>query len=131
LKFFFDNNVSVNLARGLRALEGANSVVDILHCSDRWENGEIDDVDWIPVIAEEGRCILTFDARILTNPLERIAYRNHHAILLVPCKAFRKKNYWAQVVWLIKCWSGIKSWLDLTPNPGAYELQQNGIIRRL
>lgn len=129
MKFFFDNNVPINIAEGLNALEVNNSPVDIVHCRERWPpDGAIDDVDWIPKIAAEGRVILTFDKRILKNPLEKKAYQDAEATLIVPHNFFYKKSYCDRVVWLVRRWPKIKKWASQNRQPGAYKIQQNGKI---
>lgn len=129
MKFFFDNNVPINLARGLTELEPKSSPVDILHCQDRWPpDGAIDDVDWIPVIASEGRIILTFDRRILTNVFEREAYIQSKAIILVPEKFIFKLSYCDRVIWTVQKWPKIKAWARKNPSCGAFRIQQNGEI---
>lgn len=129
LNFFFDNNVPINLAWGLTELEVGSSPVKIVHCRDRWPpDGAIDDVDWIPLIAREERIILTFDKRILKNSLERKAFQDARATIIVPDNFFYKKNYCDQVVWLVRRWPKIKSWANGKKGPGAFKIQQRGRI---
>ena len=130
MRFFFDNNVPLNIARGLRELEPAASSVDIVHCRERWPPlGQIDDIDWIPEVTAEERTIITFDRRILTNPLERKAYQDAGATLLVPARSVLKSGYWDKVVWLVRRWTDIKDWVENERTPGAYQVQASGRVR--
>ncbi len=64
MKFFFDNNLSEHLAKGL--LEFGE---DVMHLRDHFNEDEVD-VVWLEFIGKNGITLITKDERIRRNPLE-------------------------------------------------------------
>jgi len=70
--FFFDNNLSKDLAAGMKAFGEP-----VLHMNDLHPEGDPGDEVWLPEIGTLGYCLVTRDAAIRRRPGELRAYRLH------------------------------------------------------
>jgi predicted nuclease of predicted toxin-antitoxin system len=71
MKFFFDNNLSPNLVRGLKSFGE-----DVIHLTDIFPPDE-PDIKWLKHIGENGLTLITRDEAIRWHPAETEAFREY------------------------------------------------------
>lgn len=71
MKFFFDNNLSENLARGLKVFGE-----DVIHLKDMF-NEDTEDRIWLQQIGNKKMFLITRDERIRRNPFELNALKTY------------------------------------------------------
>ena len=71
MTFFFDNNLSEYLVRGMRAFGE-----DVVHLRDIFKE-DAEDVVWLKFVGETGLVLITRDLEVRWNPAELAALRNH------------------------------------------------------
>jgi predicted nuclease of predicted toxin-antitoxin system len=71
MKCFFDENLGIQLARGLRGFGE-----DAVHLTERFDKGT-PDVKWLPFVAEQGYILFTRDKRIRIRPQEKAIIKKH------------------------------------------------------
>lgn len=72
MKFFFDENTSERLTRGMKEFGE-----DVVHLRDMFPQGAKDE-DWLRVVGSKGLVLVTRDAQIRRKPGELAAYRRHN-----------------------------------------------------
>ena len=100
MKFCFDENLSVRLARGLREFGE-----DVVHVVEEFGPG-LKDIELIPKIAEKKWVLFTQDVHIHRHVHERRAYRE--AGLGVFALSAPKLSSWDQTKLVVKMWDLIK-----------------------
>jgi hypothetical protein len=118
LRFFIDNNLSVNLARGLRAF-GEN--VD--HLQDHFPE-DSPDTEWLKHIGENGYFLVTRDDAIRRRPAELKALKDFGvgAFFL----GGKNRGRWELVQQLVRNWDRIKEVAGKERVPFAYRVPPNG-----
>ena len=71
MRFFVDNNLSVNLAKGMKAFGE-----DVEHLQDRFAH-DCPDTEWLKFIGENDYFLITRDNAIRYNPAELAAFKQH------------------------------------------------------
>ena len=77
VRFFVDANIGQNLVKGLNALGYTN----IEHISDKFSEGEIDEV-WLKYVGENGLVLITKDKRIRKNPKEKALLQRYGIVAI-------------------------------------------------
>jgi predicted nuclease of predicted toxin-antitoxin system len=72
MKFFFDNNLSENLTRGLKDFGE-----DVVHLKDLF-NEKTEDQVWLEEIGQKKMFLITRDERIRRNPFELNALKTYN-----------------------------------------------------
>lgn len=103
MTYFFDANVSSNLARMLQALG-----VPVVHLYQHFRK-DAPDLQWIPWVGKRGWVIVTNDGRILQKPSERSALRRANIRAVFIFGMFSQMERWAQACWLLRWWPRIKA----------------------
>jgi len=99
--YFFDANVSSNLAQMLRALG-----VPVVHLYQHFRK-DAPDEQWIPWVGKQGWVIITNDGRILKNPAERAALERANIKAVFLFRGFSQMKRWPQARWLLRWWPRI------------------------
>lgn len=120
MKYFFDNCLPLRLARALVALG-----VECTHLRDRFPGGDIEDVDWMPLVAGEGFVAVTGDDRISRRPAEREA-RRLCGLRTVFFASLSDLPFWTQVTLIIRVWPEIESWAKKAPAGQCARVTQRG-----
>jgi hypothetical protein len=105
VKFFFDNNLPLKLARALNCLvEPDHSVI---HLRQRFkENAQ--DIEWLNELGkEEGWVIISADTSILRNPHEREAWRQSGHPIFAYRHALLNQTLWEQAAKLCHAFPAI------------------------
>lgn len=104
MRFFFDNNLPVRLARALRALAPEH---EIIHLTDKFE-AHTPDADWMRGLAGElDWVIISGDIRIGKNPHEVQAWREAGHTLF-----FLKPGWITQRFW-VQAWKFVKAFPEI------------------
>lgn len=108
MKFFFDNNLSPHMARGLRELSRAQSdIEEVAHLRDLFPRNA-SDVEWIEKLNATGPwCILSCDRFKKNHDAEREALRRSGHTVFVLDPQWAKQEYWLQCERLVRWWPQI------------------------
>jgi hypothetical protein len=108
LKFFFDNNLSPHMARGIAAMSTIISdVAEVRHLSDMFPRNT-PDVEWIKTLDDTGPwCILSIDRFKKAHDAEREALRRSGHTVFVLDSQWAKQSYWLQCERLVRWWPQI------------------------
>ncbi len=121
MKFFFDNNLSLNLARAMNLLEeGEGSAI---HLKDKFEGDAKDDV-WLAYVGDNDFILITRDKKIRKRPAERMAYRRHNVGAFILTGRIMTK--WQGIKQLINSWEEIKRLNTITNKPYAFQIPLRG-----
>jgi predicted nuclease of predicted toxin-antitoxin system len=118
IRFFFDNNLSPNLAKGLHSF-GEN----VEHLRDNFDPDTEDEI-WLKYAGENGLVVITRDGRIKKNPAEIKAYVDHKVGAFFIVGKNLKKCEIIQLV--IKAWPNIKETAHKTRPPYAFKVKRQG-----
>ena len=122
MKFFCDNCLSPKFVEMLRLFK-----VDIEHLQERFpENFE--DVNWIPIVAAEGRIILTSDSEMKRRKTEAAVLRDNNAIAFFFMKGFANHRIWRQAELLCKYWPAILETAETAKAKDMFDLKERGKI---
>ena len=118
MKFFFDNNLSEHLARGL--LEFGE---DVMHLRDHFNEDEAD-VVWQEYIGKNGIILITKDERIRRNPLELNSINKHKVGVFF--LGGKKQGRCKIIQQVVRNWPRIKELAIKTRPPFAYRVPPTG-----
>ena len=118
MRFFFDNNLSPHLAKGMLAFQE-----DVTHLVEHFAP-DAKDVDWLPVIASNKWPLVTRDERIRKNPAELNALRRYGigAFFL----GGKNRNRCQIIQQLVRNWPRIKELASKTSPPFAFRIPPTG-----
>lgn len=118
MKFYFDENLGIQLSNGLRAFGE-----DTCHARDRSFDG-VEDETWLTCIGEQGWFLVTVDRRIRRRPLEKQALLRHKigAFFLLG----KSMSRWQYIEQLVRSWSRIKQIAAGEKTPFAYNVSSRG-----
>ena len=105
MRFFFDNNLSIKLAKSLHVLVEPEH--DVVHLKDRFAANTPDET-WMSILAQElGWIIVSGDLRIRKNPHEVQAWRaaGHTTFFL--------KDGWINLPFWVQAWKFVKCFPDI------------------
>ncbi len=122
MNFFFDNNISLNMARAMALLDVECRV---LHLQDQFKEGAKDE-EWLPFVGKNDYILVTRDKKITRRKAELLAYKRHKvgAFILTG----KNLTIWAQVKQLILSWENMKKLAEKTPRPFAFQIRSKGKI---
>jgi predicted nuclease of predicted toxin-antitoxin system len=122
MNFFFDNNISLNMARAMELLDIECCV---RHLQEQFEEGTKDE-EWLPFVGDNGYILVTRDKKITKRKGELEAYKRHKvgAFILTG----KNMPIWAQVKQLILSWEKMKNLAEKTPRPFAFQIRSKGKI---
>lgn len=108
MKFFFDNNLSPHMARGMGEFSKLEPDVEtVVHLSDLFPR-DTNDVVWINKLSETGQWyILSSDRFKKQHDAEREALRRAGHTVFVFDAQWTKQTYWLQCERLIRWWPQI------------------------
>ena len=118
MRFFVDNNLSKQMAQGMKAF-GEN--VD--HLQDHFPN-DAPDTEWLEYIGSNEFFLITRDDRIRKNPAEIAAFKNHGvgAFFL----GGKSRNRCQLIQQLVRNWPRIKETASKTKKPFAFRIPPTG-----
>lgn len=125
MNFFFDNNLSPDLAHGLQHLRQSFGE-SIIHLRDRYPDN-VADAEWLNELASEGGWSVISGDRFKKNPAERNAVRNPRLNVFIMAKGFVKKRSWERTKIMIAQWEDISATASATQG-GVYEVRTRGKI---
>jgi hypothetical protein len=102
--FFFDRQMAFEIVLRLRAVG-----VSAIHLRDQFPRGA-KDVEWIPVVGQNGWILITADHRILSHRLEKEALRDYHVTAFFCPKEFNNKQAHNRLEWLLEHWKAIEQY---------------------
>jgi hypothetical protein len=126
VNFFFDNNLSPKIAKGLGGFLSPDHKVT--HLKDRFPP-TTDDIDWMAQLANETDLIIvTADVRIGKNPQEVEAWRQagHTIFFLKP--GWTDMTFWDQAQKFTKCFPSIIEKARHAPKGSSFVVAVNGKI---
>lgn len=95
MRFFFDNNIAKQIARGIAQFALAQGI-EIAHLTDKWDPSILD-VEWIPSLRREGDWIIVSgDLRITRSRVEQAAWYESGLTAFFFEESFSRKRFWAQ-----------------------------------
>lgn len=106
MKFFFDNNLSPDLARGLALLRRPFDE-EIVHLRDRYDDGGTPDTTWLSDLTEEGDWVVISADRFKKNSAERQAILNPGITVFMFTSSFAKKPRWKKTLIIVNRWAEI------------------------
>jgi len=118
MKFFFDNNLSVHLVKGLKGF-GEN----VMHLQDKFEEDEADE-GWLTDIGQKGLFLITRDDRVRFRPAELEALKRHRVgAFFLGGKNLTRCQLIQQIV---RNWPAIKEYARKTTRPFAFRVRPSG-----
>lgn len=136
MNFFFDASISHRVSEALLTLR--QGVVEpselevIEHLFDRFASNT-NDYDWLNTLAHEGGwTIISADARISSNKLQRKVWTDRPITLFVLEKGWKGMGLWDRAWRLIRYWPQVIDVTQKTRKDGvAFRISQSGKITRL
>lgn len=118
MTFFFDNNLSERLTKGLRAFGE-----DVIHLKERFSEDTADAV-WLKYVGENGFSLITRDERVRRNPAELTALRTYKVgVFFLGGKNMDRCKLTQQIV---RNWPRIKEYSEKTRVPFAFRVPPTG-----
>ena len=120
MRFFVDNNLSINLARGMRAFGE-----DVDHLQDHF-SPDSPDTEWLQFIGENDYFLITRDNAIRRNPAELSALKSYGvgAFFL----GGKNRNKWELIQQLVRNWIRIKEYAGKKRRPSAIRIPPTGTM---
>ncbi len=118
MTFFLDNNLSPNLATGMKAFGE-----DVIHLQDCFPE-DVQDTEWLKFIGEKNYFLITHDDNIRHNPLELESLRKYKIGAFFVGVKNRKR--WELVQQLVRNWPRIKEYAAIKRKPFAYRIPPSG-----
>lgn len=118
MRFFVDNNLSVNLARGMRAFGE-----DVDHLQDHFPD-DCPDAEWLKYIGDNDYFLITRDDAIRRNPAELSAFKSYGvgAFFL----GGKNRTRWELVQQIVRNWPRIQEYAGRTRRPFAFRVPPSG-----
>jgi len=128
MKFFFDNNLAVRIARSLEALVSPEH--QVTHWKDQFAAGSDDSVLMAQLGQQEPWVIITADPRIGQNPHEIEAWKQagHTVFFLKP--RWLNLTFWKQTQTLVECFPEIIRHSERADRGSAFFVSVGGKISR-
>ena len=118
MTFFFDNNLSPKLAKGMAAFGE-----DVIHLTDRYAPSTPDH-DWLPEVGRSGWILVTRDDRVRRNPAELLALKESRVGAFFLGGKDRSRCELIQQV--VRNWPRMKELAGKTPKPFAFRIPPSG-----
>ena len=123
MKYFFDNNLPISLARAIAALCQPEEL-HIEHIKDRFPE-DAKDVECISKLAEEGNWAVITQDRLRKGSLEKEALRASGLVAFMLVRTWANHVYWAKAAQLVRWWPRIIEQADLVSGGAAFEVPWN------
>lgn len=118
MRFFFDNNLSVKLAHGMREFGE-----DVVHLTDHFPQDAVDS-EWLPFVGKNELILVTRDEKIRFKPAEIAAVRAFNvAVFFLGGKKLKRCDLIEQVV---RNWRRMKQLASDEPRPFAFRIPPHG-----
>ncbi|KAA0266376.1 MAG: DUF5615 family PIN-like protein [Anaerolineales bacterium] len=118
MKFFFDENLGIQLSKGLKEFGE-----DTCHLLEYFDSGTPDET-WLQVIGERGWLLITVDKRIRRRPLEK------EALMRYKVGAFflggKSMSRWDRIRQIVRAWQRINEIAEKEKPPFAYQVNMHG-----
>jgi hypothetical protein len=125
MRFFFDNNLSIRIAKAIAELEDREKNT-VVHIREKYDQA-MADVEWISRLGSEGGWIvLSCDRNIMRNPHERKAWEESGLTIFFIKENFKNLPFWDQSWQLIKRWPSIKEQAAKNPKSAQFVLSLTG-----
>jgi len=126
VKFFFDNNLALKIAKGLNGFVAPDH--EVVHLRERFK-GSADDVEWMKGLAkEENWIIVTADLHIGTNPHEIAAWKEAGHTIFFLKRGWLNLSFWDQVHKFTKCFPQIIEKAKMAKRGSSFIVSVNGKI---
>ncbi|MFX0202054.1 MAG: DUF5615 family PIN-like protein [Candidatus Hodarchaeota archaeon] len=118
MTFFFDNNLSESLVKGMKAFGE-----DVVHLKDLFPE-DTDDVIWLKHVGKNGMVLITRDKKVRWNPAERGALQKYKVgAFFLGGKNLNRCRLIQQVV---RNWPRIKEFAQKHPPAYAFRIPPTG-----
>ncbi|MEX2477632.1 MAG: DUF5615 family PIN-like protein [Gracilimonas sp.] len=110
MKFYFDENITPQIARALAILQEPrqNEKIEVYTIRDAFGKGAPDE-EWIPKVAAEDGIVVTQDMNIHRTRHQRELYRQHGlGVVFFKPPSKSGYSYWEMIEKLIEAWPQIK-----------------------
>ena len=127
MRFFFDNNLSIKLAKSLHVL--AEPEHEVVHLKDRFAANTPDET-WISILAQEpGWIVVSGDLRIRKNPHEVEAWRaaGHTTFFLKDSRI--NLPFWVQAWKFVKCFPDVIATAQKAKSGAFFTVTTSGKIQ--
>ncbi len=124
VRFFVDEN-TLALGRAIAQLRNDIAVIGEPPVDHLLRRG-MDDVEWIPVVAERGWVVITIDHHLRTRPHEAsLAARS--GLMCVNLRGAGNLSRWEQLVRLVRHWEAVEAFIEKRPTgPWWLSLTRSG-----
>lgn len=130
MRFFFDNNIAVKIARAVAELASAQGI-EVVHLTDRFDQA-VRDIDWISALREEGDwVIVSGDIRISKSRAERAAWHESGLTAFFLDENWPRKRFWVQSLELVKWFPIIVETAGQCAPGSGYKLPSQGKAPKL
>ncbi len=128
MKFFFDNNLAVKMARGVNGFVSPDH--QVMHWKDKFA-ADSDDSVWTAQLAQgEAWIIITADARAGQNPHEIEAWKQTGHTVFFLKSGWLKLAFWEQAQKLVECFPEIIRQAERAERGSAFMVATSGRIAR-
>jgi len=126
LKFFFDNNLALKIAKGLNGFVAPDHKV--VHLRELFE-GDVDDVEWMRGLAKgDNWIIVTADVNIGKNPHEIAAWKEAGHTIFFLKRGWLNLSFWEQAHKFTKCFPQIIEKATSARRGSSFIVSVNGKI---
>lgn len=126
MKFFFDNNLALKIARGLNGFVAPDH--EVVHLRERFK-ANADDVEWMRGLAkEENWIIVTADVNIGKNPHEIAAWKEAGHTIFFLKRGWLNLLFWEQAHKFTKCFPQIIEKARTAKRGSSFIVSVNGKI---
>ena len=126
MKFFFDNNLSPDIARGMAELRHSFDE-EIVHLKDKFDDESIEDAEWLADLIEEGGWSVVSADRFKKSSAERRAIRHPRLNVFILSKSFVKLKRWEKTKVIVRQWENISKMASASIG-GVHEVRNSGKI---
>ena len=130
MKFFFDNNLSPDLARGMAKLR-RNFGEEVVHLRDRFDDPSVADEVWLTNLIDEGGWVVLSIDRFKKNAAERQAIANPEITVFMFSASFAKQQSWKKTTILVNRWEEIVAASQGRGRGKCYTVRLRGKIERI
>jgi hypothetical protein len=126
LRFFFDNNLALKLAKGLNIF--ASPAHTVVHLKDKFP-ANTEDAQWMKELAaEEDWIVVTADVRIGKNPHEVKAWKEAGHTIFFLKSGWTDMAFWVQAYKFTKCFPDLIEKAEKAKRASAFIVSANGKI---
>ncbi len=134
---YFDENMPKHLAHGFHIIQFPEGLkigqdINVQYLPEKFNYG-IKDLDWIPLVGQEGSCVITQDINITRRKDEIDLFQKHGVglFILKGTSKIKGLSIWGMMEALAKNWPEICQKAISDKRPFAYQFQLKGKMKRL